>query len=255
MILTAQGLGVALWLCPKKNSQVHEKLTTLSQSITTLFPGQPPKFEPHITITTNVMIDLENSEKTKDDVNRILSSCVAAISSLPKNHSNLVTLGRINSQRKYFKKLYFQVRRDPNLISFAQIIRELFVILPSELDRENRRVNPHLFVQSKSKSKNKDIPTKPLETGPIRRRATDEAAEWSISEFDPHLSIVYSDLYPIDNALWRTIKTRVQDYLSIENCEDEDLVDNGLTWDGGVLKLVLCEGDVADWITLGSVEV
>lgn len=200
------------------------------------------------------MLDLQDKDKTRDDVDRILSSCVAALNSLPKNHANLVTLGKIDSQRKYFKKLYFQVRRDPNLISFAQIIRELFVILPYEIELENKKVNPHLY-EKKSKKHPKEIPVKPLETGPIRRRATDEASEWSISEYDPHLSLVYSDLYPIDNALWRTIKTRIEDYLNIENCDDPELIDNGLNWDGGVLKLVLCEGEVKDWIVLGSVDV
>lgn len=229
----------------------------MASSISTLFPGQPPKFEPHITITTNVVVNLEDNVKTRDDVDRILSSCVAAIDCLPKNHENLVTLGKIDSQRKYFKKLYFQVRRDPNLISFARIIRELFVILPYEIELEDRKVNPQLYETKKLKKSQTltNIPVKCLDTGPIRRRASDEASEWSISEFDPHLSLVYSDLYPIDNALWRTIKTRIQDYLNIENCDDPNLIDNGLSWDGGILKLVLCEGDVSEWITLGSVEI
>ncbi|ODV80106.1 2, 3 cyclic phosphodiesterase [Suhomyces tanzawaensis NRRL Y-17324] len=257
-------LGVALWLCPKKNTQLYDKLGTLMSSLNTLFPGQPPRFEPHITITTNIQIDLEHPDQARDDVDRILSASAVALNSLPKNHSNLVTLGKIDSQRKFFKKLYFHVARDPNLVSFARIIRELFVILPSDIEQENIKQNPHLYtkdshgntIKRRKLKKHRDDPEpKQFDTSSIQLNATHKAAEWSSNEYDPHLSLVYSDIHPIDNALWRTIKTRVQDYLNIDNCDSEYLVDNGLGWDGGVLKLVLCEGDVNDWITLGSVDV
>ncbi|KAK6456093.1 2',3'-cyclic-nucleotide 3'-phosphodiesterase [Scheffersomyces xylosifermentans] len=240
-------------------------------SLNTLFPGQPPRFEPHITITTNVDVDLDDPDKTREDVDKILSASAVALNSLPKNHSNLVTLGKINSQRKFFKKLYFQVARDPNLISFARILRELFVILPKDIEQENIKQNPHLYTKdghgntvkrkkskrnrSKSSASENETTAKEFDTTLIQQEATWKAADWSTNEFDPHLSLVYSDIYPIDKALWRTIKTRIQDYLNIENCDADDLTDNGLGWDGGVLKLVLCEGDVANWITLGSVDV
>ncbi|KAK6459945.1 hypothetical protein DFJ63DRAFT_321219 [Scheffersomyces coipomensis] len=260
-------MGVALWLCPKQNSTINDKLTTLMSSLNTLFPGQAPKFDPHITITTNVDINLDDPQQTREDVDRILSSCAAAIHSLPKNHSNLVTLGRINSQRMFFKKLYFQVGRDPNLISFARIIRELFVILPQDIELENQKINPHLYSTNsngilkrkkskKNRSNNEPNPaTKEVDLKFVQERAAYKAAEWSAHEFDPHLSLAYSEIYPIDNALWRTIKTRISDYLNIENCDAPDLIDNGYGWDGGVLKLVLCEGDVNEWITLGTVDI
>lgn len=235
-------------------------------SLNTLFPGQPPKFEPHITITSNIAVDLENKAKTRDDVDKILSASAVALSSLPKNHTNLVTLGKIESQRKFFKKLYFEVRRDPNLVSFARIIRELFVIVPNDIEQENIKQNPHLYTQDshgntvrrKALKKLKHshgedaATTKQFDTLHISQAATLKAAEWSSTEYDPHLSLVYSEMYPIDNALWRTIKTRIQDYLDLDS---DDFADNSLGWDGGVLKLVLCEGDVNDWITLGSVDV
>lgn len=235
-------------------------------SLNTLFPGQPPTFEPHITITSNIDVDLDDPAKTRDDVDKILSASAVALSSLPKNHTNLVTLGKIESQRKFFKKLYFEVRRDPNLMSFSRIIRELFVIVPYDIEQENIKQNPHLYTKDnngntvkrkvlkklKSAQAEADSSTKLFDTLLIRQEATLKAAEWSSSEYDPHLSLVYSEMYPIDNALWRTIKTRIQDYLDLES---DDFADNSLRWDGGVLKLVLCEGDVDDWITLGSVDV
>lgn len=234
---------------------------TLMSSLNTLFPGQPPKFEPHITISSNIDVDLDHPDKTKSDVYRILSACLVAIDSLPKNHSNLVTLGKVDSQRKFLKKLYFQVARDPNLISFATIIRELFVQLPADIEQENMKKNPHLYttdshgntVKKKSKQ-SQDGRIEEIDMPRIQREAQEQASLWSVTEFDPHLSLVYNDLHPIDSALWRTIKTRIQDYLNIDNCDSDDLTDNGLGWDNGILKLVLCEGDVNDWVVLGSAD-
>lgn len=234
-------------------------------SLSTLFPGLPPRFEPHITITSNISIDRENPH---DDVDRILSAGAAAMNSLPKKHSNLITLGKVDSQRLVFKKLYFQAGKDPNLLSFTRIIRELFVILPYKIEQENMRLNPHLYTKDshgsmvrknllkkgKQSQSTEPVQETAIDINRLQQEAAIEAAEWLIDEYDPHLSLVYSNIYPIDNALWRTIKTRIQDYLSIEDCDSEGLVDNGLSWDGGVLKLVLTEGDVNDWVTLGSVD-
>lgn len=259
-------LGVSLWLCPRTNSQIHDKLTTLMSSLSTLFPGQPPKFEPHITITSNIVIDLEDREKTRDTVDRILSAGAIALNSLPKNHKQLVCLGKVKSQRKYFKKLYFEVEREPNLVSLARIIRELFVIIPTDIEEENMRQNPHLYTKdAEGRTVRRKIqkhrrtpstppePVKEFDTSHIQQMATQKAADWSQTEFDPHLSLVYSDIHPIDNALWMTIKTRIQDYLNVSH-EELESGDVNLGWDGGVLKLVICEGNVNEWITLGSVD-
>ncbi|KAI5954459.1 hypothetical protein KGF54_002234 [Candida jiufengensis] len=248
-------MGVALWLCPRPNSQIFDKLSTLMSSINTLFPGQSPKFEPHITITTNININLEDQSKTRDDVDKVLSSCAVALQSLPKNHNNLVTLGKISSQRKFFQKLYFEVAKDPNLISFARIIRELFVIVPTDIENENKKQNPHLYTTdshgvtvrrkpSKKHSKDQQPTIKQFDTTEIQRAASYKAAEWAEKEYLPHLSLVYNNMWPIDNALWLTIKQRITDYLGIDDVDAEGLEDNGYGWDGGVLKLVLCDGDV-----------
>lgn len=263
MLLTTNGLGVSLWLCPKRNSPLYDKLSTLMASLQTLFPGQPASFEPHITITSNIKIDLDDSVKRKDDVDKILSASVVAINSLPKNHSDLVSLGKLNSQRKFFKKLYFEVRRDPSLVSFARIIRELFVVLPNAIEEEDKALNPKLYTTDSKGNKVKvkkhkhgesEVEHKKVDIEKLQRESALKAAEWSTGEFDPHLSLIYSEMYPIDSALWRTINTRVQDYLNVDKDDASDLSNTGLGWDGGVLKLVLCEGDVNDWIVLGSVD-
>lgn len=234
-------------------------------SLNTVFPGLPPRFEPHITISTNLAVDLANP---KDDVNKILSLCAAALSLLPKaaNHEHWIRLGRVNSQRKYFQKLYFQVLDEPTLFSFARIVQELFVLLPAKTDAEHKQKNPHLYhkdhsgnlVRRKPLTKSKE-PAREVEVdvGKLQRELAQEAAAWAVGEYNPHLSLVYSDLYPIDNALWHTIRLRVLDYLGIDNCDLDSWNEegNGLSWDGGVLKLVLCEGDVNEWVVLGSVDV
>lgn len=268
-------LGVALWLCPKKTTALYDKLQVAMDSLATVFPGQVPRVEPHITITTNVAVEMEN---VQDDVNRILSACCIALDSLPRetvNHS-WIRMGRVASQKKFFKKLYFQVHSDPTLVSFARIVRELFVILPQKTDLEQKIHNPHLFhtdshgnivrkkssasrnrSRSRSLLQNATTPTEvALDMDRIRNELALEAAKWSLEEYDPHLSLVYSNLHPIDSALWHTIRSRISDYLSVEDCDLEvwDTQENGLSWDGGVLKLVLCEGDPSSWPVLGSVD-
>lgn len=198
-------------------------------------------------------------------MDKVLSACVVALQSLPKNHNNLVTIGNINSQRKYFQKLYFEVVKDPNLVSFAQIMREVFVIAPADIEAENQKQNPHLYTTDSNGNTIRRRPlkrhsrepstVKEFDTTEIQRRATYKAAEWAEKEYAPHISLVYSNIWPIDNALWITIKTRISDYLGIEDVEQGNLHNHGLGWDSGVFKLVLCEGEVQDWVVLGSVDV
>lgn len=263
-----------MWLCPKKHTELYEKLETVMASLQTLFPGTPPSFEPHVTISTNIDIALDDPEKRHDDVDRILGASVAALQSIPATSTNspLVRLGRVGTQRSKYKKLYFEVAPDANLLSFAQIIRELFVVLPQLVERENQLINPHLYTadnhgnrirraklrsskRASSTSEKDSVPTKQISLQPLQNEASSVAAQWSKSEFFPHLSMVYSEVYPIGSAMWRTITTRIQDYLGIDNCNDPVVEDTGLGWNGGVLKLVLCRGDPQDWIELGSVDV
>lgn len=265
-------LGVALWLCPRKDLEIHDKLDTLMGSLITLFPGQPPVFEPHITITSNIKLDLTNPDQVRDDVDRILSASSAAISTIASSDTPLVSLRRLDLLRSFFKKLFFHVERSTALVSFSQIIRELFVILPSLVEEQNIKLNPHLYTQASdgtmkpkkstrklrssesiSKSKSKTI-FDDIDMSQLESQALEIAGQWA-ANYEPHLSLVYSDVNHIDKALWRTVKTRVSDYLDIADCDTDVGVGNDLTWHGGVLKLVLCEGDVSDWVALGSVDI
>lgn len=236
-------------------------------SLATVFPDQPPKFEPHVTITTNVALDMSNA---RDEVNRILSACSIALNSLPSDsaHRDWIRLGKVDSQRMYFKKLYFLILHNSTLISFSRVVREQFVCLPRRME-EAEQVGPHLLhrnlqgnavkksVEGHSRKSSDTEKTEPvLDLEKIRQELAQEAANWSIEEFQPHLSLVYSKLHPIDRALWHTIRTRVLDYLSVDYCDLDNwnLNGNGYSWDGGVLKLVLCEGEASEWLVLGSVD-
>lgn len=259
---------MALWLCPREGSAAHDKLSTLMTSLGTLFPGLPPLFEPHVTITSNISVDLQNPQQTRDDVDRILSASAAALNSLPNHETCLVSLLDLALLRSYFKKLYFDVERNANLVSLSQIIHELFVILPGLVELENLKVNPHLFSKCSDGSlkqrkrghrtlKHIDslkIETKQLDLEELQRQASVEATQWA-KEYRPHLSLIYSEINHIDMAMMRTIRTRVSDYLDISDFDCTQISNEPFGWDRGVLKLVLCEGNVKDWVVLASVDI
>lgn len=185
-------------------------MTSLISSLSPLFPASP-HFEPHITITSNLSIN------SQTDVTTVLKGCVAAL----KEFEIDVYLDSvvINDKNSFFKKLFIGCKKTKNLVSFSEIIREMFVELPRVKDEE---------------------------------MAIDKAHDWSINEFDPHISLIYTDLTHFDNALIRTISTRISDYL---NCDSYDLEELRLGWNGGILKIVRCEGLVEDWQVLGSVDI
>jgi 2',3'-cyclic-nucleotide 3'-phosphodiesterase len=209
--------AIALWLCPKPGSQIHETLTSLISSLSPLFPTSPA-LEPHITITSQLAIN------SPTDVETVLKGSLAALREFKL--SILFNSMVVNDKNPYFKKVYIRCDKSKNLVSFSTIIREFYVELPQLKDE----------LQAKYK-----------------------AQEWASDVLDPHISLIYTDLPHFDNALIRTMSTRVSDYL---NCDDsfnvnvsDTLVDLGLGWSGGVLKIVRCEGPVEEWEVLGSADI
>lgn len=75
--------------------------------------------------------------------------------------------------------------------------------------------------------------------------AAQQAAQWASSEFDPHVSLVYSSRYPIDEALQSTINSRLNDVFG------ESVKNKKVGFRGSRLSLVLCEGPVESWKVLG----
>jgi 2',3'-cyclic-nucleotide 3'-phosphodiesterase len=128
----------------------------------------------------------------------------------------------------FFKKVYFSVDKSTELLSLAQICREEFVTAPQ------------LIATKKHYS---GLSAEEKET--LRQDAASAAERWARSEYDPHLSLVYSDVYPLDEAVTRTVDSRLKDMFG------PDYATRGLGWTNGRLSLVRCEGPVEEWQELG----
>jgi len=159
-----------------------------------------------------------------NDVHTVLNSCVAAVAATSDIQLNIKFNSLvINHKNSYFKKIYISIIKSKCLAGLATIIRELYVEYPQCQNQLKAKYN---------------------------------AQDWCNEIFDPHLSLVYTDLTHFDNALVRTIKTRVEDLLDTDSIrfEDGELLDYDLGWKNGVLKIVRCEGPVNEWEVLGSVD-
>ncbi|CAR27209.1 hypothetical protein ZYGR_0I04820 [Zygosaccharomyces rouxii] len=217
-------MAIALWYCPPQGSEVYENLQLLITSLQSLFPNSPV-FEPHITITSDLNCN------SADDVNKILTSCVAAIKSIPPSQP-LVKFQHCTIGKSYFRKVVLECEPNRYLYSIAQIMRELYV----EIDEASR---------------------------------TQRAATWARDEFKPHLSLLYSDVYPISQAFARIIQQRIEDALNVQLVKDlqEKTTTHQLQWNFSneaettqwnrpcTFKVVRCEGPVSHWRVLGGTSI
>ncbi len=158
---------------------------------------------------------------------------------------------------RYFKKVYISCEGTLGLVAFAQICRESFVCLPNAMasssyttpgggrDQASYNDSPRSTASSNSNTLTNVSNVSGMENMSPKARAAEQARQW-IKDYDPHLSLVYSDEYPVDDALQRTILTRIEDVLG----NSIDLSDLG--WNNGKISLVNCEGPVSNWEILGS---
>lgn len=211
-------IGVALWLSPRPASPLCDALESAINGFRPLF-DDGAAFGPHVTITTNIAAPSQRA------VDQVLDSAVAAARAVPQLDT---VFNGLHYGSHFFKKVYFGVERRAPLLSLAQICREEFVVAP-----RLTAAKKHYSALS------------PEEKEDIRRQAAQEAENWAQHDYDPHLSLVYSDVYPIDEAVQRTIDSRLSDMFG------DDYATRGLGWTGGRLILVRCEGPVEDWQTLG----
>lgn len=79
----------------------------------------------------------------------------------------------------------------------------------------------------------------------VLSEAAKEAASWTQNEFDPHLSLVYSSTYPIEEATKTTIDSRLSDVFG------DNFMKKKVGFSGARLTLVYCEGPVEKWKVLG----
>ncbi|SCU79488.1 LADA_0B01002g1_1 [Lachancea dasiensis] len=92
------------------------------------------------------------------------------------------------------------------------------------------------------------------------------ASQWLLEEFRPHVSLIYSEMYHVNQALERVITQRIEDALDLllhpnavageQNQKSWSFGSSVSGWGvPGVFKVVRCEGPVQEWEVLGSVEV
>ncbi|KAK9238475.1 2',3'-cyclic-nucleotide 3'-phosphodiesterase [Lipomyces kononenkoae] len=121
-----------------------------------------------------------------------------------------IDIGNVAYGPAYFKKIYLRIAKTPDLIQLAG---------------ESRRIHVYL---STNDNKSAD-------------KAEAMAREWQSSEYDPHLSLVYSDEWPITDNKKIDIQARL-----------ESLFDQVGTssWVGGRISLVKTLGPVETWQVL-----
>lgn len=88
---------------------------------------------------------------------------------------------------------------------------------------------------------------------------------WLFEEFHPHLSLAYSDVYPMDQAMIRLIRQRVEDLFDVgmdeisSHTRDQDTYKLQQTIKGWnfplTFKVVKCEGPVEQWEVLSEVTI
>mgnify|MGYP003365225384 FL=1 len=221
----AKEIKTALWLQPKPGSPLS---TVLKRTITGLAPvfEDAPIFEPHVTISTGIYVQSQN------DVDIILDSMLVAAQSVDHFNTKFTSL-TYGSQ--YFRKVVFEVEPTAPLFSMARIAQEEFSLYPT-LKKE--------LIKSKHKKSHKYVPS-PAEINELHVSASEKAAAW-IKEYKPHLSLVYSNMFPVTEAIRHTVNQRLIDVFGPQ------YTTRGIGWTGGQLALVNCEGPAEEWKVLGT---
>ncbi|AMD20311.1 HDL433Cp [Eremothecium sinecaudum] len=203
----------------------------LYETLKSLIMSLQTLFPDSVSFEPHLTITSQLRCEDQEQVTAILTAAVAAVKSikpqLEASDSSMVTFDSVKVGKKYFQKVRLCCSQNKYLYGIAQIIRELFVL-----------------------------------------ESHDPAAakEWVLTSFAPHVSLVYSDLYHVDQALLRSVQQRIEDALSTvlvsETVQD---VENQFSWliqqpiSGwsipGTFKVVRCEGPVHEWEVLGSVDV
>lgn len=211
-------IKATLWLQPRPGTPLYEALQQTIDGLTPLFEDAT-HFEPHVTLTSSVSVSRQS------EVDKILDEATAAATSVPIT----VTFNGLTYGTSFYRKVMLGVHKSPELVSLAMICREWFVNIPN-LVRTNR--NYQALPEAEQKV--------------IQEQAKKEAVSW-VQDFTPHLSLVYSNVYTVDEASRRTIDSRLQDVFG------ETYATRGIGWSGGRISLVECDLEVGPqyWQVLG----
>lgn len=202
-------LLASLWLCPPKGSLIEAALIRL---ITTTIPThfgdeKVPTFQPHMTLTSDIPPEL--------DPQTIIDSI--SISSLPEVVFSCMKIGsvlcpittippsahNISLRDTFFTRGTLYLERTPSLLDLATQCREKFT---------------------------------------FGGQSKEDVQKWADGTFNPHLSLVYSKLWPVPKDIFEGIERDVITANVGIPCSssffENNLLDTMKGWQGGRILLV-----------------
>lgn len=207
-----------------KNGPINNNITTTGSSGTSL-PNEPSIPEHAATNTKENIEDESTSPENLSNSNEIENARTSISSFKPthtKNNSSVSSTHNTSSPKSP-KSLKTKPRSNSNA-------RKIFG--GSGSSQVTEILSPPL------------APSSP-EYKEAARQAAHEASEWMKNEFEPHVSLVYSSAYPIEEALQETVNSRLRDVFG------ENFMRQKFGFKGSRLSLVYCEGPVSEWKVLG----
>lgn len=296
-------MGIALWLQPSENSTIsHTLQTAITELRLILNDPQLPIFEPHITITSGIILPTDSQHAADIVVNEILDKTLEHIKKIATtttitglgdhlqrqrplkisfgNNKDIshgdhnITPVSIQYGTKYFQACYLEAQKRHDLISLATFCRQEFVYQSSS---DTKSMDTSITNNGSKNTNNKGDVSNSSSTvstsddddgdqGTATVKSQQLAEAWAQTQFNPHLSLIYTDTLPIDPAQKRRLESRFNELLDLnrnsKSIQESDsttttTVDllpenyNGVDWDYGRISLVRCEGPVHEWVVLG----
>lgn len=156
-------MGIALWLQPNSSDEIFQVFSSIIYSAAreVMVTSTSPVFEPHITITSGIILPDEAALKTQA-INKILDQALACVLSKPVSiHLSEADSNGLKFGGSYFKAAYYDVKLTEQLAGLAYETRLSFVVNPGSAAPD--------IEQSK------------------------KAAWWLCESFKPHISVLYSN--------------------------------------------------------------
>ncbi|KAL6946842.1 hypothetical protein ACO0QE_001694 [Hanseniaspora vineae] len=270
-------MGVALWYCPKKSSILHMELSNLMLSLQSLFPDAPDIHTPHITITsglnvqdskkilTTVVLALKSTRnkarERSSTVNSVASAgSLSSVSAAARDstYSNSTSGGRARSgsglklpRSNASTTTTTPARDEESGLTFQRLSlgSTFFTRVKLDIAKENNKVLLSLvkLIRDMYVPKQQDN------------------AKYVINEYQPHVSLVYSDRLP-SRAEYLNIVNRIADAM---DCEidptsgaivddamhtSDSLFSNAWSMLNGTFMVVNCVGPIEEWEVLDSVD-
>lgn len=209
-------MGIALWIQPSRRGDRETFDAFHSATLTAAREFGGPRFEPHITITSGIILPPEHdAQEQRRAVDSILDHSLALLLNFSQELVIQVDSEALKFGETFFKAAYYDVKPSDQLADLAYNARLSFVL---------QRVN--------SSSEGSDLTDIEEKTQP-----------WVRGLFKPHVSVVYTN-DKLDETKQQALKTHTQ-HIGKQQSK----------WSQLTLSLVRCEGPIETWQVLGSREV